>query len=582
MHRCSRCVFMMATVVAILLLPLANNLYAQGITGGRPGNYLSWWKLTIIAVVFVFWVRTTDWINRDAMKISKKTNMTQEFWNPMVVFSFLIGFLCVISIPFFFAGLPIYLLTAWLPLTLYFFQRRSKIKQDASIKHSLTLKPGEAPPAEVLAQDEGIEMDFTAAGDDKNDKQGNLIRARSSAAFTEMKEFLNETQFKRAEQVLLDYTRDSVNCRLYVDGAWHALQPMDRETGDAVLESLKNMAGLNAQERRAKQSGKFGIKSDLGKAEIQITSQGVPTGERVQLRYFRKVKGGLNLSQLGMFPDMLEKLKTSLDTAGLSIISAPPTHGLTSSWQGALLSSDRLTRDCLAFVTKDETETVIENFAIRNYESAAKQAEALRAILLTQPDMVVIPKFESKETVDMMSLHATKHERAFATRVSAKSAAEALLRVYAQAGDRDLFLEALKHVTCQRLIRRLCTACRVEVRVQPNIIQKLGGDPRTQGTIFNPWQLPPPEQRVDENGREIEFPPCETCGGIGYIGRIAVFEMLTLDDQLRKFIKKNPKVTAIEQAATKLGKTSLANQTYKLVLLGVTSLAEAQQMLKQK
>ena len=154
------------------------------------------------------------------------------------------------------------------------------------------------------------------------------------------------------------------------------------------------------------------------------------------------------------------------------------------------------------------------------------------------------------------------------------------LKTYAKAGDREKFLASLNHVTCQRLARRLCSDCKVEVRVQPAIIQKLGGNPKTQGTIFNPWQLPPPEQRVDEKGREIEFPPCETCGGIGYIGRIAVFEMIALDDQLRAFIGKNPKIAAIEKAAVKLGKTPLANQVYQLVLLGVISLAEAQRVLK--
>ena len=114
------------------------------------------------------------------------------------------------------------------------------------------------------------------------------------------------------------------------------------------------------------------------------------------------------------------------------------------------------------------------------------------------------------------------------------------------------------------------------------MIQQLGGDPKSQATIYNPWKLPPPEQRVDEKGREIEFPPCETCGGIGFIGRIAVFEMITMDDQLRAFIRQNPKISAIEQAAVKLGKAPIANQAYKLVLLGVTSLAEAQRVLKEQ
>ena len=118
--------------------------------------------------------------------------------------------------------------------------------------------------------------------------------------------------------------------------------------------------------------------------------------------------------------------------------------------------------------------------------------------------------------------------------------------------------------------------------MQPKVIAQLGGDPKQQSTIFNPWKLPPPEQRVDEKGKEIEFPPCETCGGLGYIGRIAVFEMISVNDELRQFIRKNPKAAPIEQEAVRLGKQPLASQAYRLVLLGVTSLAEAQRVLKEQ
>ncbi len=578
--RRNQCTVTIASI-AILLVPFADTLYAQ--TGGAdgPGGYLSWIKLLVIGVVYLIWVRTSDWINRDAMKIGDKTNLKQEIWNPIVVFSFLIGFLCVISIPIFLAGLPIYLLTAWVPLLVYFVQRRGKLQSDPSIAQQLKLQPGQTPPPRVLPQDEGAEINFSAAGDDKSQKQANLIRARQSSAFAEMKDFLVMNQFKRAEQVLLDYTRDAVNGRLLVDGTWHAIEPMDRETGDAILESLKNLAGLNPQERRAKQSGGFGFKSDQGKTELQLTTQGVPTGERAQLLYKLGGKDEMNFSELGMFPDMVEQIKSTLDGNGIAIVSAPRGNGLSTSWKGALATTDRLTRDCISLIDASEKDTDVENIVVNLYDLAKEpQLETLNAQLLTQPDFVAVPKVEDAATMDRLVQQASG-ETTVLLRASAKSASEALLRAYSQAGDRKKFLAALNNVTCQRLARRLCSECRVEVRVQPAIIQKLGGNPKTQGTIFNHWQLPPPEQRVDEKGREIEFPPCKACGGIGYIGRIAVFEMITRNDQLRQFIGKNPKVDAIEKAAAKLGKASLAKQTYKLVLLGVISLAEAQRVLKQ-
>ena len=98
--------------------------------------------------------------------------------------------------------------------------------------------------------------------------------------------------------------------------------------------------------------------------------------------------------------------------------------------------------------------------------------------------------------------------------------------------------------------------------------------------LYTHWRLPPPEKRVDEKGKDIEFPPCKTCGGLGYIGRIAVYELLEVNGAIRATLKSQPKVDAIEQVARKSGKASISQQTYKLVLLGVTSLAEAQRMLK--
>lgn len=584
----------MVAGAAILCILCADNLLAQdllaqetGTTARKlvrgPGGYLSWIKLGSIAAVFLVWVRLADWINRDSLRFGEKTKMTPEFWNPIVVVSFLIGFLVAITVPFFYAGFPVYAILAFLPALLYFFQRRGKLKANPSLKTQISGKPGEAPPPEALPQDAGVAVSFTPAGADDPARQSNLIRARQSPAFAILKELLHLTQFKRAEQVVLDYTRDSVASRILVDGSWHTLEPMDRENGDALLTALKHLAGLNPADRRNRQSGSFDFKTEIGKASLDITTQGVPTGERVLMKYAIASKGSLPLPKLGMFPEMVATYKSAVDQPGMAIVTAPPSQGLTTTWIGALASADRLTRDCIGLVAEDETETNVENIVIRRYDQSdekKKQSETLRVLLLSQPDMIATPEIEEAETLDMLCHQVLTQERSALLRVSARTAAEGLVRLYAKAGDRAQFLSALNVVTGQRLVRRLCDDCKVEVRVQPQVIQQLGGNPKEQGTIFNPWKLPPPEQRVDEKGREIEFPPCESCGGIGYVGRIAVFEMITLNDQLRDFIKQTPKPEAIEQAAVKLGKKPLAKQAYQLVLLGVTSLAEVQRVLK--
>ncbi|MEL7498696.1 MAG: ATPase, T2SS/T4P/T4SS family [Planctomycetota bacterium] len=585
--------FALMLVCVVLLGPLASVSVAQSddelleLTNKiRPGGYLSILKIALIAVVFLLWVKLADWVNLDAMRFGKKSGLQPEIWNPIIVLCFLVAFLAVITVPFFWATYPVYVIATLLPPFLYIMTRRKRLRENASFARTVSKAKGGSGDVdveeEVLPQDEGAEVEFSAAGADKNQKQSNLIRARQSGAFAQLKNLFHTAQFKRADQLLLDYTSNAVGVRILVDGTWHALEPMDRESGDAMLVSMKCLAGVNPMERRQKLAGMFAVKSEHGKAKLEFTSQGVPSGERALVKFVGNVQEAMPLDKLGMFPEMLEKVTTSMNSAGITVISAPPGQGFTSSWQGALLSSDRLTRDCIGLIQPSEEETRIENIVPKEYSPAAgeSQSEVLRGVLLTQPDMIAVPHVEDSKTMDMLVDQANNQQRAILFRTPASSAAEALLRVYSQSTDRDGFLQAISAVTCQRLMRRLCPTCRVETRVQPQLIQQLGGNPKTQGTIFNQYQLPPPAQRVDEQGNPIEFPPCETCGGIGYIGRIAVYELIDVTDPLRNVIRTNPQPAAIEAAAVKLGKKSIAAQAYQLVLLGVTSLAEVQRVLK--
>ena len=146
----------------------------------------------------------------------------------------------------------------------------------------------------------------------------------------------------------------------------------------------------------------------------------------------------------------------------------------------------------------------------------------------------------------------------------------------------NAFAENVRYVTNQRLARRLCEHCKQEIQVQPQLIQQLGGDPRKQKTIFQAWRLPPPEQRVDQNGRPIEFPTCQTCGGLGHVGRIALFEMLTINPEVRQVLMESPKPASIDKIAKRTNaKSPMTASAWRLVLLGVISLQEAQASLKK-
>jgi len=533
-------------------------------------------------LTFVFWVRNSDWINQDAVKLADGTEIVPQFWNLMNVGVGIAGFFAAISIPIFWIGYPLLLLASLVPIICYKFVRKKQLNVNQGLRQRVSGKGAQRAEPNVLAQDEGVELNFTPAGDTDVLRKGALIKARQSPGFVPLKELLFDGKAKRADIIQIDYTQTQAAPKLFVDGTWHAIEPMDRPAGDALLVSLKSLAGLNPQERRAKQKGPFSFKSELGKAEVLVRSQGVKTGEKVRLKFVRATKDLLNLKQLGMFPSMADKFIASLNSTGIVIVSAPSKHGLSSTWQGVLVSADRLTRDCIGLISSDETETAIENINPKEYETDDLAAPALKAALLAQPDAIALPEIPNSDVLDMLSDQVLTQNRAVWMQINSNSAAEALLRVYSKAGNRDNFRQAVKFVSCQRLLRRLCEDCKQEVPAPPKTIKALGGDPKTQKTIYQQWRLPPPEQRVDEKGSPIEFPQCETCRGLGYIGRIAIFEMIQMNDAVREALKKTPKVAAIDKVATESkAKKSMKSGAYQLILLGVTSLAEVQSTLKK-
>ena len=550
------------------------------VTGGNA--YLSWWKLALVVLTFVFWVRNADWINQDSVKLADGTSIVPQFWNLMNVGVGLAGFFAAISIPIFWVGYPLLLLASLVPLISYLFVRKKQLSVNQGLRQRVSGKGYQDSDGDGLAQDEGVELSFSPAGDTDVLRKSALIKARQSEGFVPLKEMLFDGKAKRADIIQIDYSQTQAVAKMFVDGTWHATAPMDRPSGDALLVSLKSLAGLNPEERRAKQKGEFSFKSELGKADVLVRSQGVKTGEKVRMKFVRATKDLLNLRQLGMFSSMADKFIACLNSTGIAIVSAPSKHGLSSTWQGVLVSADRLTRDCIGLISSDEMETAIENITPKEYETDDLAAPALKAALLAQPDAIALPEIPNSDVLDMLSEQVLTQDRAGWLQINSNSAAEALLRIYSKAGNRDNFRQAVKYATCQRLLRRLCEDCKQEVPVPPKTIKALGGDPKTQKTIYQHWRLPPPEQRVDEKGREIEFPPCETCRGLGYIGRIAIFEMIKVNDAVREALKKSPKVAAIDKVATESkAKKSMKSGAYQLVLLGVTSLAEVQSTLKK-
>jgi type II secretory ATPase GspE/PulE/Tfp pilus assembly ATPase PilB-like protein len=556
-----------------------------------PGFYFAWWKILLIVLTFFFWVKAADWINRDLQEVGETTKMPIDLWNPATVFTFFAGFLIVVTLPIFWIGFPVYFLLATVPFFIYVFQRNAEVNEEEKVftrKHIFgRLRGGKKAVQEQmkpLAQDEGPPVEFVAAGADKAQSQTNLISARQSPAFLSIKAMFSDAVMRRAEVVRFDFTRDAVKLAFQIDGLWQNMAQMDRPTGDEMLVAMKRLGNLDPQERRNKQEGDFSLKLPDRAMNCLIRSRGVKTGEEVLLYLTQKKKKPWTLAELGMLPETEKRLKTYLNSPGYVVVSSMPGDGLSTTWVGTLTAADRVTRDFVGFADVSYRETVVENIEFQRFDLSKEETpeKLLRNVLLKQPEAIVVPDPVNAKCLDMLVDQILDEKRFVISQVRAKSASEALLRMIAYKPDRTKISRALTASLYSRLMRRLCDYCKESYPAPPELIKRLNLNPAKPPTLFKPFQPPPPESLVDAKGRPLPPPPpCAVCNGLGYIGRIAIFELLVIDDQVRRALVNESSVEAIAAAAKAAGNSTLQEEGLKVVLAGVTSLAELQRVLKQ-
>jgi type II secretory ATPase GspE/PulE/Tfp pilus assembly ATPase PilB-like protein len=544
-----------------------------------------WVKLLVIWLLFLLWVKSGDWINRD----SQIFGLGYGTWNPAIFFPFFVALvfltfpITIVGVCYFWLSLGILsvcYLGAFVPYTVL---RNKSVAlhqkvftsdwfryEGATFLNKLGMKLDAERKADY---EKGAPVDLLAidAPDDRT-KQANLITARQSPGYLLVKEMVAEMADRRADRTMLDFTQQTVISRQMIDGVWHNGRSSDRESGDVMLAVMKVLSNLDMADRRTKQSGKFGAKYNDHSYVLPIVTQGVKTGERVIVDLLGGQRAGFKTyDDLGMRKKLAEQWaeQMALDK-GLLVIAGLPEGGITTTTDVSLMETDRLLRDFVAIEEEKHRERELENIDVTTYsaEKGETPTTILPVLIRKYPNVYVCRDFVEAPAAKLL-FDEISEERLVITTVQAKDATEAMLRMLQKQVPQREFAKTLSAVLCVRLIRKLCVDCKVAYEPTPDLAKKLG---LPEGKIEALYRTPKPE--------EIEK-PCKTCGGIGYKGRTAVFELLVIDDQIRKTLIKEPKLELLRKATKATGMRSFQEEGVLLIAKGVTSLAELQRVLKQ-
>ncbi len=546
------------------------------------GFYLDPWKLLSVWILFLYWVRTVDWISQDAQEVK----LRWALWNSIAFFSFFLGLLLFFAIKVFFVGITLLLISYVAPLVSYVVYRNKQVRASSDkvftgrhLRRWFALKVRligiKIEGADFDERELGPQIEYTARGaaSDRDDNV-NLLTARQHAGFMPSRELLDDALKQRSTHVMLDYTPQSVGVRYQVDGVWHDRSALEREVGDPVLEVFKTLAALKVQDRRSRQSGQFGMEAGKMKFTTKITSQGTQTGERVLLQFEPDKVPKLDLDDLGIREKTRERLMEILAEPGLFVFSSMPAGGLTTTMDQVLSNVDRYTRNFVEVVDTDKPYHDIENVHATNYSSAAGETPAavLPKLIRTYPDVIIVRDVADLDTLNILCEQAGEN-RLVITSVRAKEAVEALLRLMMLKIPPAEFAPAVTGVLNIRLVRKLCEKCKEGYPPPPEVLKQLGLPAGRIEALYRTPTQPINPKKPDE--------VCDQCNGVGYLGRTGIFELLVVDDHIRKVLTTAPKLENLRLMARKLKHRSLQDEGVLLVAKGVTSIQELLRVLKQ-
>ena len=362
-----------------------------------------------------------------------------------------------------------------------------------------------------------------------------------------------------ASDIHLEPRDGDLAVRFRVDGVLREVMSVPPALQGGVVARLKVLASLDIAERRLPQDGRFSAKLDDGKIDLRVSTLPTIFGEKVVLRLLDNANLRADLKGLGFSRRMLSWYETVFRRPYGTILVTGPTGSGKSTTLYATLGEINTSEKNIVTV-EDPVEYRIRgiNQVQINPRIGLTFPSGLRSILRCDPDVVMIGEIRDRETAKTSVEAALTGHLVLAT-LHTNNAPSAVTRLTDMGVEPFLTASAVDCVIAQRLARRLCERCKRPAEIDEDTLRGLGL----------------PEARLAEaEKRFCEAVGCERCGGIGYRGRIGVYEIMVVDEELRRLILRGASADEIGSAAKKVGMISLREDGLVKAAKGITTVEE--------
>jgi type II secretory ATPase GspE/PulE/Tfp pilus assembly ATPase PilB-like protein len=364
---------------------------------------------------------------------------------------------------------------------------------------------------------------------------------------------------------------DIVRLRYRLDGLLHEVTTIDKDRYQRILNRVKVLSKMKLNITKAPQDGRFTIRQSSVAIEVRVSVLPSEYGESIVMRLLDPRGIQTKLSELGMRPDVLKKVQQLLSQPQGALLTTGPTGSGKTTTLYAFLN-ELNSADTKIITVEDPIEYHIKGVNQTQVDPAKGYtfAGGLRAIVRQDPDIILIGEIRDMETAGI-ALEAALTGHLVLSTIHANDAAGTIPRLIDLGVRADTVAPALTMTMAQRLLRRLCPSCKQKTTLAGEDQEKLK---QVLEPISKQFKLP---SLTDVPVYESKG--CPDCGGIGYKGRIGVYEVLEVSRAMERLILEKASVTDIRDLAVKEGMVTMAQDGYMKLLEGVTSLEEIHRVL---
>ena len=359
----------------------------------------------------------------------------------------------------------------------------------------------------------------------------------------------------RASDIHIEPGEDHIRVRFRVDGAMTEAIQLPSSMSAAIASRLKVMAGLNIVERRRPQDGQLAVEVDGRPIDVRIATAATVHGEKVVLRLLDKTKSLISLKDLGMPVSVeLPYMKIVRAPLGMLLCTGPTGSGKTTTLYATMTEINDPSRNVVTI--EDPVEYQFDGISqMQVTDTGMSFAEGLRGILRQDPDVILVGEIRDEETA-RIAMQAALTGHFVLSSMHAVDAVAAIYRFTDMGIEPFLVASALTGVVGQRLLRRMCTNCRVPYTPTPAEVSMVAEHVRTLPTSW------------------LRGAGCNLCNQTGYRGRVGVYELLEVSDGIRELVVERAPHHTLREEAIAEGMKTMQEQAFELVVDGITTVQD--------